>query len=69
MENFINSKKFFDGKQNLREIKEFKSQRQEISDNIKSFEDIELTLEHESMIRKVLFGKNLIPYDTTEESM
>jgi hypothetical protein len=69
VENFINSKKNFDGGQSIRELKEIKSQRQEHTDNIKAFEDIELTLEHESIIRKVLFGKNIIPDDTTEESM
>ncbi len=73
--NFISSKKFFDGRQTIREIKQFKSKRKEYSGSINAledfedFEDFELTLEHESMIRKILFEKNIIPNDTTEDSM
>lgn len=68
VENFMNSKKFFDGKQSIRHINEVKSKRKEYSsDSNISIIDIELTYEHESMIRKVLFEKKLITEDIPEE--
>lgn len=67
--NFINSKKFFDGRQTIREKEEIKSKRKEYSDGNSSIIDIELTFEHESMIRKILFSKNLLSIDTPEETM